>query len=108
MLSKWYMLALTSITLAAARVLPAICMPVLFKEIADGLGLNLTQIGAIWGMFPLGSIFVLLIGGLLSDHFGFRRTLIYGCFLTGLSGAARGFAFDFISLMATSLIFGMV
>lgn len=102
------MLALASITMAATRILPAICMPVLFKEIADDLGLNLTQIGAIWGMFPLGSIFVVLIGGLLSDRFGFRRTLIFSCFLTGLSGAARGFAFDFIALMATSIIFGMV
>lgn len=65
-------------------------MPVLFKEISDDLGLDLVQIGAVWGILVLGSVFVMPLGGWLCDRLGVRLTLILVSILAGLSGALRG------------------
>jgi len=83
-------------------------LPVLFKEISVELDLNLVQIGTVWGMIPLAGIFVVLIGGLLGDRFGVKRTLSTLCFLAGLAGALRGLSGSFISLATTMFLFGIL
>jgi MFS family permease len=83
-------------------------LPVLFKEISEDLGLNLVQIGTVWGMFPLAGMFVVLLGGLLGDRFGVKRTLTILCFLTGLSVALVGLSGSFFSLAATMFLFGLL
>jgi len=105
---KWYILTLAALTHTFAVAMPTMCMPVLFKEISEDLDLNLVQIGTVWGIVPLAGIFVVLIGGLLSDRFGVKRTLTVGCFLAGLTGALRGLSGSFITLAATMFLFGLV
>jgi MFS family permease len=84
------------------------CMPVLFKEISFDLNLNLVSIGAIWGIDPLAGIFLGLPGGLLVDRFGLKRTLAVVCILGGVLSALRGFSVNFVSLLATTFLFGML
>ena len=84
------------------------CMPVLFKEISSDLHLDLVSIGAIWGIDPLAGIFLGLPGGLLVDRFGLKRTLAVVCILGGIFSALRGFSVNFVSLLATTFIFGML
>jgi MFS transporter, NNP family, nitrate/nitrite transporter len=88
--------------------LERLCMPVLFKEISLDLNLNLVSIGLIWGIDPLAGIFLGLPGGLLVDRFGLKRTLTVICILGGVFSACRGFSFNFITLAATTFLFGMV
>jgi MFS family permease len=83
-------------------------MPVLFKEISDDLGLDLVQIGAVWGILVLGSVFVMPMGGWLCDRLGVRLTLILVSILAGVTGALRGLSVDFISLMGTAFLWGLV
>jgi len=83
-------------------------MPVLFKEISGELGLDLVQIGVVWGMISFGSIFVMPIGGLLSDRLGVKRTLVLFCFLAGLTGALRGISDGYISLIVTTFLWGVL
>lgn len=83
-------------------------MPVLFKEISDELGLNLVQVGIIWGMISLAGLLSCLIGGVLGDRFGFKRIITAAIFLTALTGAMRGLANDFMSLVATIFFFGFI
>lgn len=73
---RWYILTLGALTHTFAVAMPMMSLPVLFKEISVELDLNLVQIGTVWGMIPLAGIFVVLIGGLLGDRFGVKRTLI--------------------------------
>jgi cyanate permease len=83
-------------------------MPVLFKEILDELGLNLVQVGTIWGMVFLAGLPIFLIGGMLGDRFGLKRIIIFTCFSVGIAGALRGLSSGFISLAATSFLYGIL
>lgn len=105
---RWYVLALATFTFTLVVAIPTMALPVLFKEIADDLGLNLVQLGTIWGIGALSGLFAGLIGGSLGDRFGANRILTIACFLAGVAGALRGFGHNFTTLAATMLIFGFI
>jgi len=102
------MLALLTLTGTLVAAVPFSCMPVLFQEMSRDLGLDLVQIGFIWGISSLAGIFVSILGGVLSDKFSSRTVLTVFCILTGVTGALRGLSNDFFSLMATVFLNGMV
>jgi len=105
---KWYILTLSALTHIFVMAVQNSCLPVLFQEISEDLNLSIVQLGTVWGMVGLGAIFIILIGGLLGDKFGVKRTLSVVCFLAGLAGALRGFSVDFFSLAATTFLFGLM
>jgi cyanate permease len=105
---RWYVLALAALTHTFAVAIPSMCMPVLFKEISDDLGLNLVQIGVVWGLASLPGIFTGLVGGSIGDRFGAKRTLMVLCLLSGVAGALRGLSDGFISLTVTILLAGFL
>ena len=105
---KWIILAIATVTGTLVSAIPFSCMPVLFKEISDDLGLSLVQIGTIWGAGNLAGIFISIIAGLLSDRFGVKRILSIFCFLVGVTGALRGFSDGFFILALTMFLNGIV
>ena len=105
---RWYILALATITGTFVAAVPFSCMPVLFKEISDDLGLNLVQVGTIWGFGNLAGLFVSLLAGLLSDRFGIRLVLIVFCILAGITGALRGLADSYVVLVLFMFLNGAV
>ncbi len=105
---RWYVLTLGTLTHTFAVAMPMMSLPVLFKEISEDLDLSLVQIGTAWGIMPLAGIFVVLVGGLLGDRFGVKRTLAVLCFLTGLAIALIGLSGSFISFVATMFLFGLL
>ena len=105
---RWVILALVTLSGFLVMGFPTTGLSALFSEIADSLGLDLIQIGVIWGVGSVMGIFTSLVGGTFIDQFGTRRTLVALCLATGITGALRGFAFDFWSLFFSSFFFGMV
>jgi NNP family nitrate/nitrite transporter-like MFS transporter len=105
---RWYMLALLTATGTFVSAIPFSCMPVLFKEISEDLGLSLVQIGTIWGTASLAGVFVSLIAGVMSDRFGVKLFLSVSCILVGVTGALRGLSNSFLTLMVTVFINGIV
>jgi MFS family permease len=105
---KWYALGLAMLAYGIVTGLDRMCLPVLFKEISLDLGLGMASIGTIWGMDPLAGVFVSLPGGLLADRFGVKRTLTIACLLAGVFCALRGFSNNFLTLAATSFLFGLM
>ncbi len=105
---RWYVLALAALTSTLTVAMPTMCLPVLFEEIAEDLGLSLVQIGIIWGIGALPSIFSSLVGGAIGDRFGARRTLSVACLLVGLAGALRGLSTSLFTLAATVCLFGLL
>lgn len=105
---KWYILFLAMITYGIIGGAERLCMPVLFKDIGDNLHLSITAIGTVWGMDPLAGVFVGLPSGLLADRFGIKRTVTVLCIFAGIFCALRGFSVNFITLVATMFLFGLM
>ena len=105
---RWYVLAFTAITGALVASVPFSCMPALFQEMSDDLGLSLVQIGTIWGMASLAGVFFSIPGGVLGDRFGVRLILPLACILAGITGALRGVSNNFFTLSVTVFISGIV
>lgn len=104
---RWYVLALLSATGTFVVAMPFSCMPVLFKEMAEDLGLSLVEIGSIWGIASLAGIFVSLVSGLLGDRFGMRLLMTVSCLLVGITGALRGLSDSFLTLAVTVFLNGI-
>ncbi|MBN2059441.1 MAG: MFS transporter [Deltaproteobacteria bacterium] len=104
---RWYVLSLSALTLTFCVAMPRICMAVLFNEISADIGLNIVEVGWIWGFFPLSGILTVFVAGLLSDRFGAKRMLIIACIMGGLAGASRGVSSNFISLAVTTMLYGL-
>jgi len=105
---KWRILVLAALTATLTVAMPAMCLPVLFKEISEDLHLSLVQVGVIWGIGSLPGPLTSLVGGAIGDRFGLRRTLSVACFLIGIAGALRGLANSFYALGAMIILYGMV
>jgi predicted MFS family arabinose efflux permease len=105
---RWYILSLTMATYALIAGAARLCMPVLFKEISDDLGLSIVAVGTVWGMDPLAGVFIGLPSGLLADRFGVKRTLTVVCILAGVFGALRGFSVNFITMATSMFLFGLM
>jgi MFS family permease len=103
---RWYILILATLTSAFAVAAQNMCLPVLFDEISQDLGLDLVQIGLVWGIGALAGIPAGLMGGAIGDRYGARRTLRVACLLAGLSGALRGLSVNLGTLLATVFLFG--
>jgi MFS transporter, CP family, cyanate transporter len=104
--AKWIVLTLAVLTNMVVMAIPAMGMSVLAKEISTSLGLNLVQVGVIWGIGSLPMIVTALIGGAVGDKLGPKRILVAGCLLLGGLGAARGLAGSFAVLVALVLLLG--
>ncbi len=104
----WYILILAALTMALTVAVPSMCMSVLFDEISNDLGLSRTQIGMIWGGAALPGILIALAGGSIGDRFGPKRVLIAACLLSGATGALRGLSANFIMLIVTGFVFGLL
>ena len=105
---KWYILFLGMMSYFFIAGVSRMCMPVLFKEISEDLGLSMLDIGFVWGMDPLAGVFIALPGGLIVDRFGVKRTMLFIGIFAGLFGALRGFSTNFISMAATMYLFGLM
>jgi MFS family permease len=105
---RWTILVLATITSALVAAIPSSCLPALFKEMSDDLGLSVVQIGAIWSAGSLSALLVSFFGGFLADRVGVKRIMIYLCFLVGITGALRGFSHSFFTLAATVFLNGLV
>jgi len=105
---RWYILTIAAFTHAICAAMPVMCLPVLFKEISDDLGLTLIQIGLIWGISGLPVLVTGLMGGGIGDRFGARLTLIVFCILAGVTGALRGLSNSFLTLSITMIVFSFI
>ena len=73
---RWVILALVTLSGFLVMGFPTTGLSAMFSEIADSLGLDLIEIGVIWGIGTGMGIFTSLLGGAFIDVFGTRRTLV--------------------------------
>ncbi|MEM7332557.1 MAG: MFS transporter [Chloroflexota bacterium] len=105
---RWGILSLCALTVIVVYTIPTLMLPVLFPEIAADLNLDVVQLGIAWGSLSLSSIVVGLFGGAIADRLGSRKMITVVCLLTGLLGGLRGFAPNFVFLVGSLIIYGLV
>ena len=105
---RWFVLTLAGLTATLVIAAPTMALPVLFHEMAEDLGLSLVQIGAVWGIASLAGVFAALVGGVIGDRFGTKRTLAIGCLALGVAGASRGLSINLATLTSTVFLSGLV
>jgi MFS family permease len=104
---RYYVLTLAAFTFTFTVAMQQICMTVLFKEIADDLGMNLVQMGIVWGIPAFAGVLAVFFAGMLADRYGAIRVMGIACILAGVLGAVRGTAVGFFSLAAISFFFAL-
>jgi len=104
---RLYVLTLAAFTFTFTVAMQQICMSVLFKEIAEDLGMSLVEVGIIWGIPAFAGLLVVFFAGLLTDRFGAIRVMGIACILSGVLGALRGTTDSFISLALVTFLFGL-
>jgi cyanate permease len=104
---RWYVLILAALSFTFTFAMQQICMTVLFDEIAKDLGLNLVEVGVVWGVPALAGLFIVFVGGLLADRYGAKRVMGIACIAAGLAGAMRGITGDFTGLALVTFFFGL-
>lgn len=90
-----------------AMRLPVLAVPPVLPNIRLELGMSETQVGALMGLPLLLFAIAAVPGSLLVARLGVGATLILGLTITTFASAARGLAFDVLSLYATSILTGL-
>ena len=107
-MKAWVLLFLIGLTATLVVAMPTMAIPVLLPEITDDLGLNLVQVGMVWGIGSLAGMVTGLGVGMFGDRFGPRRILIVSCLFLGFTGALRGLANNYAVLAVTNLLSGFL
>jgi cyanate permease len=104
---RLYVLILAAFTCTFTVAMQQICMTVLFKEIAEELGMSLVEMGIVWGIPAFAGVLAVFFAGLLSDRYGAPRVMGIACILSGVFGALRGTTQDFLTLSLVTFFFAL-
>lgn len=77
------------------------------QQVTVQFGLNSMQTGWFVGCALLGSIFGVSIGGMLSDHFGRKKAMIFSAVLFTVSGIGCAFSANFAWLVIYRVVGGI-
>lgn len=104
---RWVILALVTLTATTVSAAPMMALPVLFKEIATDLHMDLVQVGLITTVTSLMSVCISVFGGALGDRLGPRRAIVAACIAAGVTGGLRALSTSFETLVLTTVFFGL-
>jgi MFS family permease len=98
-------------TLIGARFIDALGGALLFPfftlYITSKFGVGMTQVGILFGVFTVSSIFGSTIGGALADRFGRKAMVIFGLIASATSALVMGFANSFQVFIGGALFVGL-
>ncbi|MBW2370140.1 MAG: MFS transporter [Deltaproteobacteria bacterium] len=83
------------------------CMPPLFAEISRDIPLTKVQMGIIFGMNPLASLFLAFIAGSISDRFGSRWVVGAAFLLITVAGGLRATSHSVLDLIIFAFLMGV-
>jgi nitrate/nitrite transporter NarK len=104
---SWVVFAVITASRTIGTGLAFMCVPPFMTTISEEMHLSSEQVGAVWGMVTLGTLFFVLLGGLISDRIGVRWAGTLGLFVMLIGGTMRGTAESYQELLVAMLVFGI-
>lgn len=101
----WVIAALLFLSILIMQMTYSI-LPPLFSEISRDITLSKAQMGLIFSMISLASIFFSLIGGAISDRFGSRLAIGGSLLSAGIFGGLRSLAGSALGLAVLTFMVG--
>ncbi|MFC1945739.1 CynX/NimT family MFS transporter [Chloroflexota bacterium] len=103
---RWVMLGLVWLAYCAFGLVSRSLAP-LVTPVVEDLSISYSQMGIIMGSWPITYIPVSLVGGIILDRWGIRKSLFLGIFIIGLSAGLRYFASGFGTMFLFVAMFGL-
>lgn len=103
---RWLVLVLISLTMFGNYYIYDSISP-LADLLKSQLGFSDQQLGTLNGIYSLPNIFMVLIGGIIIDRFGVRRSLFAFTLIWMMGAAVTAFQGDFVTMALGRLIFGL-
>lgn len=104
--ARWWMLALLSLTLITLT-LNWFDIAAAFPQISKQLGLGVSELSNLIGLFILGFAIFHIPAGMLAYRIGVKNTLLLGLIVESLGGVACAFAPDYGMLALLRLVTGI-
>lgn len=100
----WTLIGATFIDrLGGALLFPFFALYVTFR-----FGVGMTEVGILFAIFSISSIFGGILGGAVTDRFGRRTALIFGLLTSALSSLGMGLTNDLLLLYALAIFVGLL
>ncbi|MFC2066601.1 CynX/NimT family MFS transporter [Chloroflexota bacterium] len=103
---RWVMLALVWLLYFVFGVFLRSIAPLVTPILRD-LNISYSQMGIIFGAWPLTYIVVAMIGGTIIDRWGIRKSLLLGTLIMGLSEGLRYFASGLVTMFLFVALLGL-
>src|SRR5205809_1833972 len=97
--NTWYLSLVMLINRSGTMVIPFMTI-----YCTQSLKFSITQAGFIMGLFGLGSIVGAMIGGRITDRFGFYPQQVVSLLLGGIMFIVTGYQHTYVSLCVSSFI----
>lgn len=104
--SRWGIVALLFMVLIVLQQTFA-CLPPLFSEIQREVPMTKTEMGFVFAMVTVASIFLALVTGSVSDRFGSRWIVAGALLVAGLGAGMRFFVTSVAGLAVSTILVGV-
>lgn len=86
----------------------AILFPFFALYVTDHFGVGMTEVGILFGIFAIASVFGSMLGGALTDQLGRRWMLLFGLVASGLSSLLMGILNDLSLFYGLAVLVGLL
>lgn len=86
----------------------AMLFPFFTLYLTKKFGINMTQVGLMFGVFAMSSVVGTMVGGALTDRLGRKRVLIFSMVMNALTAVLMGIVNDFWLFMVVVTLVGML
>ncbi len=89
------------------RIGGALIFPFFSLYITRRFGVGMTEVGVLFGLYAVATMFGTTLGGALTDHFGRKNVLLTGLIVSGLTSLALGLVTELWMFYVMSAVAGL-
>ena len=104
---RWVILGVSSAVMFVIMGMQWMSMPVLFFEISQETGIDLSKLQILWAIIPFAGLFSCFPAGILADKYGAYPLIGISSLLCSIFGGLRGISPDFTIMLIFTFLYGI-